>query len=267
MKIDMHTHTKGSDGTGTPEQISKAAKAAGLDGICLTDHNKTYSPESLEVAAACRALGVRVFHGCEYSSGDGHILIYGCNFADLGLGWYAPMQQVLDTVFAHGGVAIPSHPYLGYKRKLGDGMHKLRGLVAVEIANGQNQVRNPDVDQQAKAAATLGGFKGLGGSDAHFPDNTGIVYTRFDQAIVSDRDLVHALTYGSYEAVATERAVPRPAKPEQDLTALLTASLDTGASKRQAQGNVPARNQWSWLDEVPDETDPRTRTRTWTRRK
>ena len=41
MIIDIHTHTypTSDDSTLTPEQLIKQSKHAGLDGICLTDHD------------------------------------------------------------------------------------------------------------------------------------------------------------------------------------------------------------------------------------
>lgn len=204
-KIDMHTHTRSSDGTGTPSEIARAALVAGLDGICLTDHNITYATENLEVAKACRAEGLRVFHGCEYSSSDGHILVYGVDINDLGLGMYAPMQRVIHEAGAHGGVAIPSHPFHGHKYTLGDGVFKMRGLVALETMNGQNQVGRKQCDMHALAAAKDMKIKSVGGSDAHFPANTGCVYTEFEQDIVTARELVWALTHGWYNAVKNPR--------------------------------------------------------------
>lgn len=200
MKIDMHTHTRGSDGVSSAAEIAAAAVKAGLDGICLTDHHKTYTAESLEVAAACRGQGLRVFHGCEYSSLDGHVLVYGCNIEDLGLGSYAPMQAVLDAANAWGGVAIPSHPFaFGHnKYTLGTGVYRLRGLVALEGINGQCEVQMPKANGEARAAAVWMSLRMTGASDAHHARYVGCAYTEFDQDIRTDRDLVHALTYGTY---------------------------------------------------------------------
>ena len=37
--FELHCHTVHSDGSFTPEELVKAAKARGLSGIALTDHN------------------------------------------------------------------------------------------------------------------------------------------------------------------------------------------------------------------------------------
>ncbi|MET9802229.1 PHP domain-containing protein [Streptomyces sp. NPDC006368] len=41
MRIDLHTHSTASDGTDTPAELVRAAAAAGLDVVALTDHDTT----------------------------------------------------------------------------------------------------------------------------------------------------------------------------------------------------------------------------------
>ena len=39
MRIDLHTHSRASDGTQTPTELMHAAADAGLDVVALTDHD------------------------------------------------------------------------------------------------------------------------------------------------------------------------------------------------------------------------------------
>ncbi|MEA5116577.1 MAG: PHP domain-containing protein, partial [Propionicimonas sp.] len=39
MRIDLHTHSRVSDGTEAPAGRVQAARAAGLDVVALTDHD------------------------------------------------------------------------------------------------------------------------------------------------------------------------------------------------------------------------------------
>ena len=39
MRIDLHTHSRASDGTQSPTELVEAALAAGLDVLGLTDHD------------------------------------------------------------------------------------------------------------------------------------------------------------------------------------------------------------------------------------
>ena len=53
MIIDIHTHTypTSDDSLLTPDQLVEESKRAGLDGICITDHDGFWSPYSDEALA------------------------------------------------------------------------------------------------------------------------------------------------------------------------------------------------------------------------
>lgn len=81
MRIDLHTHSRVSDGTDAPAELVAEAVAAGLDVVALTDHDTFEGlPEAL---AAGERLGIRVIGGIEISTElDGrsvHLLGYGCD--------------------------------------------------------------------------------------------------------------------------------------------------------------------------------------------
>lgn len=206
-RIDMHVHTRGSDGWGSPEAIRDAALAADIDGLCLTDHHLTMTKESVEVAACCREAGLLVFHGCEYSTEWGHLLVYGVNIAELKPSRYPPMQEIINRVTDAGGVAIPSHPYHGYKRMLGENVARLRRVRALEVANGQRAVLTPAVNQKALREARRRRLWGIGGSDAHDPTWVGLAYTEFQGIIETTHDLLRALKRGTFRAVTARTRV------------------------------------------------------------
>jgi 3',5'-nucleoside bisphosphate phosphatase len=63
--IDLHTHSTASDGTLTPAQLVRAAQAAGLEALALTDHDTAAGlPQALEEG---RRIGLEVVPGCELS--------------------------------------------------------------------------------------------------------------------------------------------------------------------------------------------------------
>ena len=110
-RADLHSHTRGSDGTSTPAQIALAAKQAGLHILCLTDHHTNETDEVHKVADALRGVGVLPIIGCEYSTQQGHLLIYGIDVPAKAYGMYPDMQAVIDDVNALGGCCITPHPY------------------------------------------------------------------------------------------------------------------------------------------------------------
>lgn len=64
--IDLHAHSSVSDGTETPTQLIRAAVAAGLDTIAITDHDSTAGWD--EALAAAAGTGIQVIRGIELST-------------------------------------------------------------------------------------------------------------------------------------------------------------------------------------------------------
>ena len=57
--IDLHTHSRASDGSDTPARIVRYACEKGLKGIALTDHDTVSGlPEFLEETKECGIVGV-----------------------------------------------------------------------------------------------------------------------------------------------------------------------------------------------------------------
>lgn len=76
--IDLHTHSSVSDGTETPAELMRAAVAAGLGTVAITDHDSTAGWQEAFDAAA--GTGLRVIPGMELSTRHGyksvHLLAY-----------------------------------------------------------------------------------------------------------------------------------------------------------------------------------------------
>jgi hypothetical protein len=66
MGIDLHTHSTASDGTDTPAELVRKAKAAGLSAIALTDHDTDLG--LAEAVAAGQGLGLTVIPGVELAA-------------------------------------------------------------------------------------------------------------------------------------------------------------------------------------------------------
>ncbi|WP_341926598.1 PHP domain-containing protein [Nocardioides psychrotolerans] len=78
MRIDLHTHSRASDGTETPGDLVRAAGAAGLDVVAITDHDTATGWDEAALAAA--EVGIELVRGMEISTkhqGVGvHLLAY-----------------------------------------------------------------------------------------------------------------------------------------------------------------------------------------------
>jgi len=93
LSIDLHVHSSASDGTLSPAAVVRAAHAAGVTALALTDHDTTDGVA--EAMAAAAALGVELIPGVELntdrSRGEVHIL-----------GYYIPLDdQRFQGLLAH----------------------------------------------------------------------------------------------------------------------------------------------------------------------
>lgn len=108
MRIDLHTHSRVSDGTESPAELVRAARSAGLDVVALTDHDTADGWD--EAVAAARETGVELVRGMEistrYEPGDGsshnvHLLAYLPDPS------YPPLVEELTKVLAGRQGRVP----------------------------------------------------------------------------------------------------------------------------------------------------------------
>lgn len=145
MLIDLHAHTKGISHCCrifAPEVLA-AAKEAGLDGICLSNHYQSryvedgdalafarrYSEEFHATRALGDAMGLTVLYGIEVTMEryhDEHLLVYGVDeqFPLHHPALYDMTQQELyEAVHAAGGVVVQAHPMRKGRNVLMDPEH------------------------------------------------------------------------------------------------------------------------------------------------
>lgn len=103
-RIDLHTHSRASDGTQSPTELMAAAAAAGLDVVALTDHDSTAGWD--EATAAAAHAGVTLVRGLEISTRyDGlgvHLLGYLPDPA------YPPLVAALDRILDGRTSRVPA---------------------------------------------------------------------------------------------------------------------------------------------------------------
>src|SRR5258707_5682699 len=77
-KFDHHLHTSrhSPDSIINPLVLIERARAVGLDGVVITEHDYQWQPDELADLSA-RADGLKVFSRAELSAREGHFLVYG----------------------------------------------------------------------------------------------------------------------------------------------------------------------------------------------
>ena len=81
---DLHIHSKYSDGSYSPEEIVRIARASNVSLISVCDHNLVRG--TLEILPIAEKAGITAIPGCEidaiFEGMDIHILCYGADFTD-----------------------------------------------------------------------------------------------------------------------------------------------------------------------------------------
>jgi predicted metal-dependent phosphoesterase TrpH len=202
MKLDLHIHTSAYSpcSTMTPDQMATSAKAAGLDGICITEHNRIWDEEQAKTLS--QKHGLPIFRGMEITTTGGDILVFGLEEEPSGMWTPAELKAKVD---AAGGVAIAAHPFRGFlvfgfgalNMNLDDaiGNPTFSQVHGLEVCNS---MATDDENNLAREVAEAMGLLGLGGSDAHRPQAVGACVTSFDDWIEDEKGLVHAILSGRF---------------------------------------------------------------------
>ena len=142
-----HVHTTASDGRGTLADVLRAARAAGLDFVVVTDHN-VRDPDRPEYVD-----GVLVIPATEASTRFGHVVALGVPRA------LTPEERdgdPLGAIAALGGEAVLAHPLHPSRPFTGWGRGAWRGLEVVSNDTSWSRVVvDRDVGRALRAALAL----------------------------------------------------------------------------------------------------------------
>jgi predicted metal-dependent phosphoesterase TrpH len=211
LLIDLHTHTQplSHDSLLTADDLIDLAKRAGLDGVCLTEHDFFWEPEKVEDLK--RRHHFLVIPGIEVNTEDGHIVVFGLERYVYGM---HRLGELSALVQAAGGVMIAAHPY---RRQLpfelrhdGDWTEALeravanpayQSVAAIESLNGRGSQRENAF--AGEVAARLGVRK-VAASDAHAAKDVGTCATEFEAMISGLSDLIRELKSGRFRPVGLD---------------------------------------------------------------
>jgi hypothetical protein len=208
MLIDLHTHTRplSWDSYLTPDELVERSKAAGLDGICLSEHDFFWKPG--EVAELAKRHYYLVLPAIEINTDDGHILAYGLDKYVYGM---HRSHELAHHIEQARGAMIAAHPYrrqmpwyIESARDYEDALLRASRnaaygyCAALEVINGRGTEKENEFSQRLCA---LMGMRGSAGSDAHARIDIGRCATRFEREIGTIEELVAELLAGRFEPV------------------------------------------------------------------
>jgi hypothetical protein len=223
--IDLHTHTHplSHDSLLSPDQLVEAAKAAGLDAVCPTEHDFFW--DHAEVEALSKRHNFLIIPGIEVNTEDGHIVVFGLDRFVYGMHRMHELARLAETV---GAVMIAAHPY---RRQLpfelrhdGDWTDAIEPaaanpayahVTAIETYNGRGSDRENAFSAELAARLKL---RATAASDAHERKDIGRCATEFDGKITGLEDLITELKGGQFKSVVLRQPATKPSvtRPKTD---------------------------------------------------
>lgn len=208
MLIDLHAHTRplSWDSYLTPDDLIERSKAAGLDGVCLSEHDYFWKPE--DVYALAKRHSYLVLPAGEINTDDGHMLVYGLEKYVYGM---HRSGELAAHVREANGAMVAAHPYrrqmpwyMDREQDYRDAVERAsrnpayQHCVALERVNGRGSVK------ENAFSATLCDhmhMPGTGGTDSHARSDIGRCATRFEREIHNLEGLIEELKAGRFEPV------------------------------------------------------------------
>lgn len=196
-RFDLHMHSFFSpDAADSPEALIAAAKARGLSGIAITDHDNCdvhadLIAKGLERADGEAVDGFLVVPGVEVSTADGHLLCLGTTLPMMA---GQPASAVTDAIHERGGLAFPSHPYDRWRSGIHERVLDAVPFDGLEVFNAA--VSSRKYNMQALAYAERRGLSMTASSDAHHASAVGVSKTMFELEALNLPNLLAALRKG-----------------------------------------------------------------------
>ncbi|MFV0338851.1 MAG: PHP domain-containing protein [Chthoniobacterales bacterium] len=195
-RFDPHVHTWFSaDAASSPEEVIRVARARGLSGIALTDHDSCRASDYCLQAGLMRedgdaVEGFLIIPGVEVSTAEGHLLCYGVRFEGAKRKG-APVAEIIEEVQAVGGLCVPAHPYDGWRAGISEKVLDALPLFAVETFNAA--VSSKKYNDRAKHYAQKRGLIATAGSDAHHAGAVGTATTGLEMESLTVSEFLRAL--------------------------------------------------------------------------
>jgi predicted metal-dependent phosphoesterase TrpH len=206
--IDLHCHTfpLSNDSFLSPDELIERAKAVGLDGVCLTEHDAMWEPRKLRDLAKRHSF--LVIPAIEVDTEDDHMLAFGLSHCLDGMRRVAHLARLVADA---GGAMVAPHPYrrLATLLRMDDDFWTMaleqaatnpafQHVCALEAINGRS---TQDENLFSWQLCDRLGLPAVAGSDAHEPSDIGTCATRFQRPIANVEDLVRELKAGRFHAV------------------------------------------------------------------
>lgn len=175
MKIDFHVHTKESfDSISHIKDIINTAEVKGLDAIAVVDHNRFTDYSYLERGK------VEIIQGVEYSTDQGHMLVYFLDHCLSEDGVYISQEgrfdssELIDAAHTNGAMVFIAHPFKPFRAFTDATLNRLDG---VEVFNSRAAFSSKrKANSMAVELVKANNKPFVAGSDSHWIKEIGNSY-------------------------------------------------------------------------------------------
>jgi predicted metal-dependent phosphoesterase TrpH len=211
MLIDLHIHTSYGSGDSnlSIDELVIEASRIGLEGACLTEHNKTWVGSDLDLY---KKENPRLFFvgAMEVETNMGHITVYGLKEHPPKIWDILELRKVSEE---SGAFMVSAHPFrkLFNSGKNDNLLFREQGLepIIVETAAAHPvfqyvdaiEINGSDTGQEKEFTMSVAQYlskPAVGGSDVHSVNGLGACVTVFSQKITSEESFLEALHEGCY---------------------------------------------------------------------
>jgi predicted metal-dependent phosphoesterase TrpH len=190
MKFDLHMHTTrySVDSVMDPFSLCRRAKAVGLDGVVITEHDWLWTEAELGELRAAQP-DLVILAGIEVSAYEGHFLVYGVT-NPCAVPHGIRVANLCREVHAQGGAVVAAHPF-----RWGQPFEAILNRENPDLDGLELMSNNMDAECRRRAAAVQAkrSLAGLGSSDAHHEDVLGVCYTEFPDGVRTMADLTSCI--------------------------------------------------------------------------
>ena len=187
-----------------PDELITNAKRAGLDAICLTEHDWFWDDE--DIAELSHKHNFLILPGVEITTEEAHLLVFGLKKYIFGMHRASFVRRLVDEA---GGVIIVAHPYRRHF-PLGEdpeGERYFPALTracesplfeivdAIEVFNGRGSEKENAFSKEIADRLTT---RGIAASDAHEVKDIGRCATFFERRVKNIQELTTELKAGKF---------------------------------------------------------------------
>ena len=193
MLIDLHCHTQPLSACSSLSVagLVAGAKAAGLDAVCLTEHDRLRP--TVEIRRLSEMHAFTILQGMEVTTELGHVLVFGLTEPPPAMFLASRLREAVECA---GAFMVLAHPArAGQPHVAGPTLTRL--FHAVEALNGSD---GPEQNRVAAATAALFPYPGIAGSDCHAPTEIGRAATRLPSVVRTEDELIAVLRHARHRA-------------------------------------------------------------------